>query len=104
MKDNQLVDKLMQSPKVRRLGLKKDSVLDILKTYNDIAFDALLEQGHLEVGNGMILEIVQLLDRVHVLRGVPYKSSRKYKIKLTMEQSVYEAIENYYDTLQEEIL
>ncbi len=104
MKDNNVIDQLMSSPRIKNLGLKRESVLDILKTYNDIAFNTLLENGHIELGNGMIIEVVQLLDRVHVLRGTPYKSSRKYKLKLTMEDVVYKKIEEYYNRLQEEIL
>lgn len=104
MKDNEILDELMQSAIVKSLGLKKEVVLSILKTYNDVAFNNLLENGHLELGNGMIVEVVQLIDRVHVLRGVPYKSSRKYKLKLTMEDTVYKKIEDYYDQLKQEIL
>ena len=104
MKSNDVLDKLMQSPRIKSLGLKRESVIDILKTYEDIAFTTLLENGRFELGNGMNLEVVQLLDRVHVLRGIPYKSSRKYKLKLTMEDTLYKKIEDYYEELKEEIM
>jgi hypothetical protein len=104
MKDNNVIDKLMNSPRIKNLGLKKETVVDILKTYNEVAFNTLLENGHIELGNGMIIEVVKLIDRVHVLRGTPYKSSRRYKLKLTMEDIVYKRIEEYYNKLQEEIL
>lgn len=103
MKDNQVVSKLMNSPRIKNLGLKQESVVDILKAYNDIAFDTLLENGFIELGNGLIIEVVRLLDRVHVLRGTTYKSSRKYKLKMTMEDEVYRKIDEYYTRLQEEI-
>lgn len=104
MKDNSVLDKLMQNSRVKSLGLTQETILSILKAYGDITLDTLLENGYLELGNGMILEVVQLLDRVHVLRGVSYKSSRKYKLKITMEDSIYKKIEEYYDRLQEEIM
>lgn len=103
MKNSAVVDKLMNSPRVRSLGLKREIILDILKTYSDISLEYLLENGSIELGNGMIIEVVQLLDRVHVLRGTTYRSNRKYKLKLTMEDTIYKKIENYYDKLQEEI-
>lgn len=103
MKSNSLVDKLVNDSSIRRLGLKKESVLDIINSYNDIILDTLLENGSVSLDNGIIIEIVQLLDRVHVLRGVSYKSSRKYKLKLTMEDKIYSKIEEYYDKLQEDI-
>lgn len=103
MKDNTTITKLMQSPRIKNLGLKQEAIVDILRIYNDILLNELFENGRLEVGNGMTLEVVQLLDRVHVLRGVSYKSSRKYKLKLTMEEDLYQKIEEYYDRLKEEI-
>lgn len=104
MKDNDLIEKLMCNPRIKNLGLKKESVVDILKAYNRIAIDTLLENGNVELGNGMSIEIVKLIDRVHVLRGTPYKSSRKYKLKLTMDNTIYKQIEEYYDRLLEDIL
>ena len=100
---NNVIDKLMNSPRIKNLGLKKESVIDILRDYNEIALNNLLENGHIELGNGMIIEVVQLIDRIHVLRGTPYKSSRKYKLKLTMEDNIYQKIEEYYTKLQEDI-
>lgn len=104
MKENEILDKLMQSPRVKSLGLKRESVLDILDAHEDIIFTTLLDNGRIELGNGIVIEVVQLLDRVHVLRGISYKSSRKYKLKLTMDNTVYDKIEEYYDKLQEDIL
>lgn len=104
MKDNKVLETLMNSPRVKSMGLKQESVSDILKIYDNIVIDALLENGHIELSNGMIIEIVKLLDRVHVLRGVSYKSSRRYKLKLTMEDFLYRKIEEYYDRLGEDIL
>ena len=104
MKDNKVLDSLMTNPRIKSMGLKKETVADILKAYNSIVIDTLMENGHIELDNGMIIEIVKLLDRVHVLRGVSYKSSRKYKLKLTMEEVLYRRIEEYYDQLGEDIL
>lgn len=104
MREDKLLDSLMDSPRIKSLGLKKESVLDILKTYNQIVLSTLLDTGHVELSNGMIIEVVKLLDRVHVLRGISYKSSRKYKLKLTMEEYLYRKIEEYYDKLGEDIL
>lgn len=103
MSENTLIDHMMSHPRIKSLGLKKEAISDILKVYNDVTFSSLLENGHIELGNGMIIEVVKLIDRVHVLRGIPYKSSRKYKLKLTMEDIIYKQIEEYYDKLQEEI-
>lgn len=99
-----VLNKLMKHPKVRNLGLKPEAVKAILKAYNDVATTALLENGHIELGNGIIIDVVQLINRVHVLRGTTYQSSRKYKLKLTMEDRMYKKIEEYYDRLQEDIL
>lgn len=103
MKDN-MIDILMKEPQIKNLGLKRESIIDILSSYNNIVMKNLLDNGNIELGNGMVLEVVQLLDRVHVLRGVPYKNSRKYKLKLTMGDNIYKMIEEYYDKLQEDIL
>lgn len=104
MDNKSLVDELMNTKKVKSLGLKRESVVEILESYSDIALDKLLENGHVELGNGLIIEVVQLLERVHVLRGVTYKSSRKYKLKLTMEDKIYNRIEEYYNKLKEDIM
>jgi len=104
MKNDKILDSLMSSPKIKSLGLKREYVEGILNSYNEIILDVLLDTGHVELSNGMIIEVVKLLDRVHVLRGVSYKSSRKYKLKLTMEDILYRKIEEYYDQLGEDIL
>lgn len=104
MKDDKILESLMNSPRIKSLGLKRESVVDILNTYNSIVLDTLLDTGHVELSNGMIIEVVKLLDRVHVLRGISYKSSRKYKLKLTMEDILYRKIEEYYDRLGEDIV
>lgn len=103
MSNNIHLDKLMELSRIRNLGIKKEAVHTILQLYEDIVFRTLLENGHIELENGIIVDVVQLLDRVHVLRGVSYKSSRKYKLKLTMEDKIYKRIEEYYDTLKESI-
>lgn len=103
MKDNGIIEKLMNSPRIKSLGLKREAVEDIIKSYDNIMIDTLLENGHVELDSGLIIEIVRLLSRVHVLRGISYESNRKYKLKLTMEDSIYKKIEEYYDRLQEEI-
>lgn len=104
MSENIILDKLMTNPRIKSLGLRRETIQGILKAFNDVAIESLLENGHIELENGMNIEVVRLIDRVHVLRGIPYKSSRKYKLKLTMEENLYERIEEYYDELQEEII
>lgn len=104
MKDNKVLDKLMSNNRIKSLGLKKESIIDILKAYESIAVDHLLENGFIDLGNGITIEVVPLIDRVHVLRGIAYKSSRKYKLKISMEDSIYERVESYYDKLREDIL
>ena len=99
-----ITEELMDSNSIKNLGLKKDTVEDILSIYNNIIITKLLDNGYIELNNGMIIEVVQLLDRVHVLRGVSYNSNRKYKLKLTMTDDLYKKIEEYYNRLQEEIL
>lgn len=104
MKENKLIDKLMKSARIKGLGLKREAVESILKEYEEIAFKSLLENGYVDIGNGMTIEIIRISDRVHVLRGVTYKSTRKYKLKLTMMENIYNRIESYYDELEKEIL
>lgn len=98
-----LLDDLMNSPKIRSIGLKKETVSGILKEYDSIILSHLLDNGYIDLGNGLMIEIVRLTDRVHVLRGVPYKSSRRYKLKLNMDESIYTKIKDYYDKLEEDI-
>lgn len=100
---NNTIDKVMSHPSIKNLGLTKESILNILSVYDEAVLTDLLENGHIELGNGMIIEVVRLIDRVHVLRGTTYKSNRKYKLKLTMEEILYKKIEEYYDRLQEDI-
>lgn len=103
MRDEKIIERLMNTKSIRNLGVKKEIVESIIQSYNDIALTELLDKGHIELSNGMNIEVVKLIDRVHVLRGIPYKSNRKYKLKLTMEDILYKKIEAYYDKLQEEI-
>lgn len=94
----------MNDPKIRNLGLREEIVASIIQSYSDRAIKVLLDNGYINLDNGMYIEVVKLTDRVHVLRGVPYQSTRKYKLKLSMDESLYNKIEKYYDALQEEIL
>lgn len=103
MKNNTVIDDLMNNPKVKNIGLKRETIVSLLKAYEEVAFNSLLDNGRIELGNGMSIEVIQLLERVHVLRGNTYKSSRKYKLKLTMNDEVYKRIEAYYNKLKEEI-
>lgn len=101
MSDDQVLNKLMKTSTVRNLGLKEERVKEILDTYHKVLLDELLDNGHVELSNGMNLEIVRLTERVHVLRGIAYSNQRKYKLKLTMMDELYEQVEKYYDDLQE---
>lgn len=103
MKGDKILDGMMESSTISKLGLTRSAVKSILDSYHDAMLKTLLEEGHIELSNGMIIEVVELLDRVHVLRGITYNSSRKYKLKLTMEDNVYKDIESYYEKLREEI-
>lgn len=103
MINEKVLDSLMNDPSIRRARTDKDSIIKIIDIYNEMLLESLLENGRIELGNGLIIEVVKLLDRVHVLRGTTYKSNRKYKLKLTMEDRVYEKIESYYNKLLEEI-
>lgn len=104
MKNDNLVKELMTNPKIKNLGLREEIVASIIDSYSDIMLKSLLDNGHIELNNGMNIEVVRLIDRVHVLRGISYHSNRKYKLKLTMEDELYETIERYYDKLQEDIM
>ena len=103
MNNEELVDRLVNSPSIRNSGLKREFIEKILDSYRDHLVDIMLENGYINLGNGFIIEIVKLTERVHVLRGVSYKSSRKYKLKLSMEESIYKKIESYYEGLCEDI-
>lgn len=103
MKSNERISKMMEHPSIRNLGLKDEIISLIVSIYDSVVLDDLLENGHIELDNGMNIEIVKLLDRVHVLRGISYQSNRKYKLKLTMEDALYKRIEEYYDSLLKEI-
>lgn len=104
LKNPDVLSKLMKSHRVRSLGLKEESLTSIIDSYESALLETLLDNGHIDLGNDIILEVVPLIDRVHVLRGVAYKSNRKYKLKITMGDELYERIENYYDKLKEDIL
>lgn len=104
MKNNKIVDDMMSSTKIKNLGLKRESLEEILDIYSQCLVNNLLENGYIQLDNGFNIEVVLLLDRVHVLRGIQYKSNRKYKLKLTMEENIYKQIESYYDKLKEDIL
>lgn len=104
MKNDPVLDSLMKNPRVRNLGLKEELVSSIIESYSELALENLLNNGYITLSNGMTIEIVQLTDRVHVLRGVSYSSNRKYKLKLTMDESLYNKISDYYEKLKEEII
>lgn len=101
MKENVLLNTLLEDSQIKNSGLKKEFIASILKKYNDIMIDHLLQYGSVEVGNGFYLEVIPLTDRVHVLRNTVYKNNRKYKLKLTMDDEVYTKISEYYDELKE---
>ena len=103
MRDEKIIERLLEDKGIKGSSIKKEVVRYIIDKYNEATINELLSKGHIELSNGMNIEIVRLIDRVHVLRGVSYKSNRKYKLKLTMEDNLYNAIESYYDKLQEEI-
>ena len=104
MTNPSVLEKMMNSPKIKSLGLREESVLSIIEAYESAALETILENGHSDLGNGAILEVVPLIDRVHVLRGVAYRANRKYKLKITLGDDLYEKIEKYYDQLREDIL
>ena len=102
MKNKVILSKLMKTHNIQRLGLKEESVSDILETYESILLDHLLENGILDIG--VVVEVVPLVERIHVLKGVAYNANRKYKLKLTMDDTTYKKVEAYYNKLKEDIL
>lgn len=102
-KPNVAIERFIESPKIKNLGITRETALDILKEYNDVAIGVLLENGYIDLGNGLHLEIVKISDRVHVLRGTVYKSTRQYKLKATMGEDIYKRVDEYYNSLLEEI-
>lgn len=104
MKSNVALERFMNSPKIKNLGITKETAVEILKEYNDVALNVLLEQGYIELGNGLQIEIIKILDRVHVLRGIAYKSTRQYKLKISMDENIYKKVDDYYTSLMEDIL
>lgn len=102
-KNNQVIEDLMKHPTIRSLGLTRESIISILRTYNDIALAHLLDHGQINLGNGIDIDVVPLVDRVHVIRGIAYKNHRKYKLKITMDDDIYKTVEEYYNKLREEI-
>ena len=108
MKDNlgidQAIERVVDSSFVRNSGLKREFVETILSHYNDAIVSTLLDSGKVELSNGMTISVVHLRDRVHVLRGISYKSNRRYKLKITMDERVYQKIEDHYNQLREDIL
>lgn len=104
MINKSLVDKLMNSNRIRNLGLKEGTVIEILESYDSIILDTLLENGVVNLGNGITIDVVHLLDRVHTLRGIPYPNTRKFKLKVTLDDNLYNRIADYYNKLKEDIL
>lgn len=102
-KNDKVITELMSSPIIKSLGIRQDVVENILDTYHDIVLKQLVAAGHIELSNGMNLEVVKLTNRVHVLRGVSYQNTRKYKLKLTMDEDLYAKVEKYYETLLRDI-
>lgn len=99
-----ILDSLMESPRIRNLGLKEETISDILKVYNNIIIDILLENGTIDLNNGIVLDVVHLLDRVHTLRGINYPNTRKFKLRVTLTDELYKKIEDYYNKLKEDIM
>ena len=103
-KENKLIEKLHKSFTLKNLSLKSSTIDTVIKEYNKAFMNILLEDGCIDINNGLHLEVVQLEKRIHVLRGIAYEGTRDYKLKATMSNEFYKKLDEYYSDLKKGLL
>ena len=68
----------------------------LAKIFIDSVHEILLDQGQVNVTDQIKLKIVPIKARTHTLRGIKYESKRLYKLRPSLEQELYQQIEDEY--------
>jgi len=95
--NDSIIERMMNDKNVKRLGLTEFSAKGIVEAFFTSMMDVLIDKGNVEISEDIRFEIIPTKGRVHKLRGVVYNSTRSYKIKTSISNSLYERIKEEYD-------
>lgn len=98
---SRVIDKVVENPKIKNSGLKREVLETILDIYNEATFDVLVNEGYVDIGDYYKAELVKIQPRIHVLRGVEYRSRRNYKLRAYLQPRTYQIVEDFYSELEE---
>lgn len=96
---SEAISKLKNSKIVRGIGLTEDTVRSLVEEYHNLVIASILENGYYSAGENLCIEVVPITPRIHVLRNKTYRSTRRYKLKITIGDDIYKKIEESYDSL-----
>lgn len=97
---DKVLTKVSDDPKVKNLGIRPEMIKRILDIYNKSVIGVLVTEGFVDVDEYCRIEVVKTQARVHVLRGKEYQSTRTYKLRAHMQDSMYKMVEESYALLE----
>lgn len=95
-----VLDTVSEDPRVKSLGIRREKLEEIVRVYNKAVVDTMISSGFIDIEDYYRVEIVRTQARVHVLRGKEYKSTRSYKLRTHMHDSMYEYVDDAYSLLE----
>ena len=96
-------DRFLASPSAKKLHITEDNVEELLTDYREALSQTLLENGYVVFCEGVTVEVVKLSRRVYVLRNkVYYNDKRRYKLKISIWNSVYDKLTASFKDLEED--
>lgn len=95
-----VLSKVLESSKVRSIGLRKEIIEELIGIYNKSVVEVMIDEGFVDIDEYCRIEIVKTQSRVHVLRGKEYSSTRTYKLRTHMHDNLYRCVKDSYSLLE----
>lgn len=96
-----LIESVLKDKRLKDLNLSEDTLKRIIDVYYDNFLDTLVDCGKVDYQDKFRVSIYALTPRIHVLRGKAYDSTKRYKLKLSIDSTIHNRISEVYDEYKE---
>ena len=95
------MESVLNDKRLKDLHLSSEDLQKIIDVYYDNFLNTLVDCGKVDYKDHFRVSIYALTPRIHVLRGKAYDSTKRYKLKLSIDSTIHNRISEVYDEYKE---